>query len=117
MSISIKVTRNGQDITGLSGEFQRNAAVIPSSPLPVLLPGYLLSLAIKKITGVNPCGYCIARIQTMNQWGWWGCWRKRKTIAGWLSEEARRRGHQVTESNALSLLMAAFKEANKESKK
>ena len=79
--------------------------------LPVTSPGRLLALVIKRITGQGPCpAKCAARIRQMDEWGWWRCWRNRKTIAGWLVEEALRRGHQVSESNALDLLRAAFKE-------
>jgi len=43
-----------------------------------------------------------------------GLLKHRSTIAAWISEEARRRGHVVTESNATQLLMAAFRESKKE---
>ena len=66
---------------------------------------------IKKVTGEQPCPVkCLERVQLMNQWGWWKCWRERKTIAGWIAGEARKRGHNITESNALDILKAAFKE-------
>lgn len=76
-----------------------------------LKPGDLFSIVILKITGAGPCpNQCRERIAQMNDWGWWKCWRNRKTIATWLAEEARRRGHQITDSSALDLFRAAFKE-------
>jgi hypothetical protein len=75
-------------------------------------PGNLFSIVIHKITGQSPCANCLGRIALMNQWGWWKCWRNRKTIATWLAEEARARGHQITETSTLDFLKAAFKEIN-----
>jgi hypothetical protein len=49
----------------------------------------------------------------MNSWGWWGCWRNRAIIIGWLCEEAARRGHPVTPGDMGDLLRAAFKELRK----
>jgi hypothetical protein len=80
-----------------------------------VLPGNLFSVAIVKITGrpAKTCGRCVERIRTMNNWGWWRCWRNRKTIATWLAEEARARGHSIDETSALDLFKAAFKELRK----
>jgi hypothetical protein len=89
----------------------------PSTPPASSLrrPGDLFSIVIKKITGqtAGNCGCCAARIQTMNAWGWWRCWRERKLIALWLAEEARRRGHEIDETKALDFLRAAWKELRK----
>lgn len=74
-------------------------------------PGNVFSTIIKGITGANPCARCNQRIKQMNDWGWLKCWFNRKTIAAWLSEEARRRGHRISDDSALDLLKAAFKEA------
>ena len=76
-------------------------------------PGALLKRAIQTMTGDTPgpgCA-CNRRCKKMNDWGWWGCWRNRDTIAGWLVEEAAKRGHTVTPSAAMTLLRAAVKEA------
>jgi len=78
-----------------------------------LQPGSLFSKVVFKITGVVPCARCRDRMSQMNQWGWWKCWRNRKLIASWLSEEARQRGHQITDSNSLDLFKAALKEFRK----
>jgi hypothetical protein len=74
-------------------------------------PGHMFSVIISKLTGLGPCPKsCRERIQQMNQWGWWKCWSNRQTIAGWLVEEGRKRGHTVTSGSAIDLLRAAFKE-------
>jgi hypothetical protein len=75
-------------------------------------PGDILSSAILKLTGreISMCGICGLRRTAMNEWGWWSCWRHRNEIAGWLVEEARKRGHTVTQGAAVDLLRAAFKE-------
>lgn len=75
-------------------------------------PGSVLKVAIRLVTGEQPssgCG-CTDRAEQMNAWGWWGCWKQRKTIAGWLVEEARQRGHTLEADKALPLLLAAWRE-------
>jgi hypothetical protein len=49
----------------------------------------------------------------MNEWGWLGCWLHRREIAGWLAEEAAKRGHTLTEASAFGLLKAAIAELQK----
>ncbi len=75
-------------------------------------PGEIFSLVIFKITGQKTanCGICGQRKMQMNRWGWWGCWKNRKVLTGWLIEEAKKRGHDINEDSALSLLKAALKE-------
>jgi hypothetical protein len=73
-------------------------------------PGDALSLAIRKIIGVHPCGACLACITEMNNQGWWWCWRNRKVISKRLAGEARRRGHEIDDDSALDLIKAAFRE-------
>lgn len=74
-------------------------------------PGDLLARIIKKITGETGgrCA-CNAHKAQMNKWGWWGCWRERKTIIGWLCEEAAKRGHPIDKASAMALFKAALKE-------
>lgn len=77
-----------------------------------LKPGSLLATAIHHVTketGTSTCN-CTARMNQMNAWGWWGCWRHRRTIAGWLTEEAAKRGHAIGERQALDLLKAAWRQ-------
>lgn len=78
----------------------------------VLSPGSLLTTAIKLITGADPGPQCSCkhRARRMNEWGWWGCWRNRDTIAGWLVEEAQKRNHEIDKHKALSLFKAAWTE-------
>lgn len=85
---------------------------LPLKPDSLLKPGDLFGTIIFKITGQRTahCGVCGTRKAQMNIWGWWGCWRKRKTIIGWLIEEARKRGHSVDEQNVADLFKAAIKE-------
>jgi hypothetical protein len=73
-------------------------------------PGNVFSFVIRRITGVLPCGCCREHIAQMNQWGWLKCWRNRKMIAGWLREEAAKRGHVITDRVAMDLLVAAWRE-------
>jgi hypothetical protein len=46
----------------------------------------------------------------MNEWGWLGCWLHRREIAGWLAEEAAKRGHTLTEAQLMSLFLATWRE-------
>lgn len=73
-------------------------------------PGNVFSMVINRVTGANPCSRCNQRIKQMNNWGWLKCWSNRKTIAAWLADEARRRGHHISNDSALAFLKAAFKE-------
>jgi hypothetical protein len=84
--------------------------VLPASNFLAFRPGDLLSIVVHEVTGVRPCINCLDHIEVMNQWGWWRCWLNRKTISSWLSEEARSRGHEISESAALGLVRVAFKE-------
>jgi len=103
--ISYRVTSSPSDKS--QSNFHTSMRLLP--------PGTVFSRLIKKVTGEQPCPVkCRERVQLMNQWGWWKCWRERKTIAGWIAEEARKRGHAIDESNALEILMAAFKELRKQ---
>ncbi len=81
--------------------------------LPVSIqPGSLFSSMIHKITGryASTCGTCLHRMQEMNSWGWWGCWKQRHTILSWISEEAKKRGHSRSDSELLTIFRAAFSE-------
>lgn len=89
-------------------------APAPAPPSPWTLgPGSLLAAAIKAVTGETPSPtcQCTARARQMNEWGWWRCWRNREQIAGWLVEEAQKRGHAIEHGKALGLLRAAWREA------
>ncbi len=91
-----------------------DAEIVTSTPQinGSLRPGSLLSSLIFKITGqsTKSCGICGARMAMMNKNGWWWCWKNRKMIIGWLIEEAKKRGRDINEASALSLLKAALKE-------
>ena len=75
-------------------------------------PGDIFSAVIHQITGryAQTCGKCIERMQHMNKWGWWGCWKNRHEIMGWMLDEARARGHMVTRDHVWSLFKAALRE-------
>ena len=77
-------------------------------------PGQVLSKAIELLLGkaVKGCFRCRRQASQMNEWGWWGCWKQRKLIAGWISNEARRFGHNLDESAALTLLGKTIKSFN-----
>lgn len=74
--------------------------------------GSVFKIAIRLITGVEPGPHCRCneRVAVMNRWGATGCLRQRKTIEGWLIEEARSRGHTIDGTGAGRLLIAAWKE-------
>ncbi len=80
-----------------------------------LRPGFLLSTLIFKITGqsTKSCGVCGARMALMDRNGWWWCWKNRKIITGWIVEEAKKRGYEISKVNVLNLFKAAFKEMKK----
>jgi hypothetical protein len=84
-------------------------------------PGAVFSTVIFKITGQHTanCGVCGRRKAQMNKWGWLGCLRpkNRKTIIGWLCEEAGKRGHQIDGSKMLALFKAAIRELLHNAKK
>lgn len=77
-------------------------------------PGDAFSFVILKITGrsTSNCGRCGARKNQMNAWGWLGCLKpvNFRVIKGWIVEEARARGHEITDRQVAGLLRAAFKE-------
>lgn len=80
---------------------------------PEFGPGLVLAVVIKQVTGEPACAACLSRASQMNEWGWIKCWKKRKTIEGWLIEEAAKRGIKVAKKRASSLLAAAFREYRK----
>jgi hypothetical protein len=82
-------------------------------------PGDMFSNVLKVITGryAVTCGRCMNRMGEMNRWGWWGCWKNRETIIGWLLEEAAGRGHKVSREHVFSLLVAAFREIRRSRKR
>jgi hypothetical protein len=82
-------------------------------PITLFHPGSLLVFLIYKITGekIVGCSACSRRGKQMDVWGWWGCWRNREIILGWLVEEARKLGHTVERKTAFSLLKIAIREA------
>ncbi len=56
-----------------------------TKPKLSLSPGSLLAYLIFKFTYKPPCCTCTKRANQMNQWGWWRCWKNRKTIFSWLT--------------------------------
>lgn len=75
-------------------------------------PGHIFSSVIRAITGryAVTCGRCMERMGQMNKWGWWGCWKHRDTIIGWMMDEAAGRGHKVSRQQISSLWKAALAE-------
>lgn len=73
-------------------------------------PGDILASIIHKTTGIKPCKTCSKRQEQMNEWGWWGCWRNRKTIIKWMCEEAKKRGYDITSDSASGFFKTAFSE-------
>src|SRR6266436_1727659 len=95
----------------LTEEDRRIRCAAPG-PAPKAQPGDVLSAVIFQTTGryAQTCGKCVERMRQMNTWGWWGCWRHRQEIVSWLAEEARARGHVVTDDQIWSLFRAALRE-------
>jgi hypothetical protein len=77
----------------------------------ILQPGDMLARLIERMIGEVPgdCA-CSSRQEQMNQWGWWGCWKHRNDIIGWLCEEAANRGHETEPVGARALFVAVLKE-------
>lgn len=73
-------------------------------------PGSLLKWVIWKLTETVPCAMCNQRAKQMNEWGWGGCWLHRDEIIGWITHEAKARGHEIGQVKAFSLFLAAMKE-------
>lgn len=86
------------------------------SRLYTLRPGDVLTVAIYKITDAIPCAKCAERRALMNDRGWVWCWNNRRTIAAWLADACRDRGHDMTGPEALALLRAAWAELRKKRK-
>lgn len=93
-----------QGLVGVAGVFRRFAsgrsAFARSGRVPftgVVTPGRLLKRVIEWLTGEPPRATCSCkdRAKQMDRWGWRGCWRERRVIAGWLVGEAKKRGHAV----------------------
>ena len=60
-------------------------------------PAHLFFRHIQTLSQKTTLRPLLNRMRTMNAWGWWAA-ANRKTILEWLAEEARRRGHQVSDS-------------------
>ena len=75
-------------------------------------PGDVLRNLIHSITGKMPTNNCSCaeRVRRMNEWGWVGCLLHKDTIIGWLSDEARKRGHALSDDSAFELLKAGLSE-------
>jgi len=108
-----------------------NSSNPQSSKLIKITPCALLKTAIHKLTGEKPCGQCVERCKQMDEWGWWRCWKERRTIARWMKEAAQDRADKkeqaaqkaaedakkaresadaIDESEALTMLRAAWRE-------
>jgi|GEM_PF-6799746 hypothetical protein len=103
------MTHNGYTLT--TEEVERKKRLFADCQRPRRAePGDLLAAVIHAISGERACVPCDRRRRTMNGWGWWGCWRRRATIVGWILEEASKRGHAVDGSRARALFRAAIEE-------
>lgn len=89
----------------------------PEPPKLSAQPGSLLKWGIWKLTRQipGPSCSCNKRALQMNEWGWTGCFARRDLIAGWLTEEAQTRGHDVDHHQIRSLLRAAWREVRRRS--
>lgn len=73
--------------------------------------GNVLARVIGAATDAKPCSRCQARAARMTRWGWWASLTThRAEVLGWLTDEARRRGHKIGRRQIISLIIAAAKE-------
>lgn len=84
----------------------------------IIQPGDLLANLIHTVTGqhIGSCGICRQRMGQMNEWGWWGSWKNRKLIIGWICKEAAARGHPISEAAVRPLLVVAWRELHRRMK-
>jgi len=74
-------------------------------------PGDVVKLVLSRL-GYRPhanCG-CDEFRQTMNAWGWRGCFRRRAQVVQWFAEKAREQGIAVDDANLWSLVRAGLKD-------
>ncbi|MEO0966196.1 MAG: hypothetical protein AAFY08_13890 [Planctomycetota bacterium] len=95
---------------GVTG--QVTVAPKPSPPTLTTRPGSLVKWGIWKLTGEvpSPRCRCAERARLMDEWGWSGCWKRRREIIDWFVSEAAKRGHPIKRSAVRSLLLAAWRE-------
>lgn len=97
----------------------RSAETAERPPAPARrwlpLPGDVLAWAIKRIAGeeFRPDCRCRERMRIMNCNGWRWSWRNRRTIYGWLAEEAARRKISVEAATFWGLVRTARREARR----
>ena len=86
-------------------------AKLPALTQPTLTnqPGDILAKLIHTFTGETPCGACDARRKQMNEWSWTGCVVHIKEIAGWIEEEAQKRGKTLDPATVISTIWKAVK--------
>lgn len=104
-----KVTYKGVDVP------QTGGAVMPAPKKSPMRPGDLLAMAIEKATGIKATSRCncAARQKQMNEWGWLGCWRHRKTIVGWLVDEAKKRKATISDDDLAAIVDQMKREGKK----
>jgi hypothetical protein len=79
------------------------------TPVYTNQPGDILAKLIHTFTGETPCGACDARRKQMNEWSWTGCVVHIKEIAGWIEEEAQKRGKTLDPATVISTIWKAVK--------
>lgn len=82
-----------------------------SSPAQTSGPGDVVRnvLACLEIRAASNCG-CEAMRQSMNQWGWWGCWKRRREIVEWFSLKAKEQEITIDARLVLRAIVAAWRE-------
>lgn len=108
---SVEANSSGEAKRAIAGVVAEYLSV-QEAPSVSFKPGDIFGRVILMITGqhTTACGECGTRKRQMNEWGWLGCWQKRKLIIRWLIEEARKRGHEIGDEDVLALFKAAAKE-------
>lgn len=78
----------------------------------VIRPGDLVSLVISHMGhGISAgCG-CNEMRRKMNEWGWWGCWRRRAELVAWFVKKATEAGVAVDRRSVAGLIRTAIREA------
>lgn len=53
---------------------------------------------------------CESMRHQMNQWGVWGCWKRRKEIVQWFTDRGKLCGVEIEGASIMALLLAAWKQ-------
>ena len=93
----------------------QQAAVAAMADAPTFGPGDVVKLVLARL-GYRPhpnCG-CDEFRQQMNEWGWWGCLRRRREVVAWFVSKAREQDIAVADDSVWSLVRAGMRDLLKQ---